>query len=125
MFTLASISTWVALLILYSIHTWSQMRNKLCNYFRFNDSGPTLRNIADADVGFMINPKTSGKKENCKGVTEWIDVKSEPFVCLALKLTPEKSQLKKLKYTFDFTFCDQVFIILLENNVIRLNDHKV
>jgi len=82
-----------------------------------------LKNTANADVGFKINAKTFGKKGNCKGVTEWIDVKSEPFVCLALKLTPEKSQLKKLKYTFDFTFCDQVFIILLENNVIRLNDH--
>jgi len=61
MFTLASISTWVALLILYSIHTWSQMRNKLCNYFSFNDSRPTLSNIADAGVGFMINTETSGK----------------------------------------------------------------
>jgi hypothetical protein len=38
------------------------MRNKLCNYFKFNDSGPTLKNIADVDVGFMINPETSGKK---------------------------------------------------------------
>jgi hypothetical protein len=125
MFTLAFISTWVALLILYSIHTWSQMRNKLCNYFKFNDSGPTLKNIADVDVGFMINPETSGKKGNCKGVTKGIDVKSDPFICLALKLTLEKSQLKKSKYTFNFTFYDDVFIILLENNVIRLNDHKV
>jgi hypothetical protein len=58
-------------------------------------------------------------------VTKGIDVKSDPFICLALKLTLEKSQLKKSKYTFNFTFYDDVFIILLENNVIRLNDHKV
>jgi hypothetical protein len=26
-------------------------------------------------------------RSNCKGVAEWIDVKSNPFVCLALKPT--------------------------------------
>jgi hypothetical protein len=53
---------------------------------------------------------------NCKGVAEWIDNRSDPFVCLALKLTPQKNRLKKSKYTFDFTFCDHVFDILLKNN---------
>ena len=57
----------------------------------------------------MINSKTSGKKQNCIGVPEWIDVKYDPFVCLALR--PEKSN-----YTFDFTFCDHVFEILLQND---------
>jgi hypothetical protein len=44
----------------------------------------------------------------------WIDVKS-----------PQKIWLNKSKYTFDFTFCDHVIDILLNNNFIRLNDHKV
>jgi hypothetical protein len=29
-------------------------------------------------------------KSNCKGVAEQIDVKSDPFVCPALKPTPQK-----------------------------------
>jgi hypothetical protein len=61
---------------------------------------------------------------SCKGVAERIYVKSDPFVCLALKLTPQKNKLKKQKYTFDFTFCDHVFDILLKNNFIRIIDHN-
>jgi hypothetical protein len=30
-------------------------------------------------------------KSNCKGVAEWIDNKTDPFVCLALKPTPQKN----------------------------------
>ena len=30
-------------------------------------------------------------KSNCKGVVEWIDIKFDPFVCLALRLTPQKN----------------------------------
>jgi hypothetical protein len=63
-------------------------------------------------------------KSSYKGVAEWIDVKSDPFVCLALKPTPQKNRLKKSKYTFDFTFCDHVFDILLKNNFIRIIDHS-
>jgi hypothetical protein len=57
-------------------------------------------------------------------VAKWIDNKTDPFVCLALKLTPQKNWLKKSKYTFDFTFCDYVFDILLKNNFIRIIDHN-
>jgi len=63
-------------------------------------------------------------KSNCKSVAEWIDVKSDPFVCLALKPTPQKNQLRKSKYTFDFTFCDHKFDILLKNNFSRIIDHN-
>jgi hypothetical protein len=61
---------------------------------------------------------------SCKGVAEWIDVKSDPFVCLVLKSTPQKNRLKKSKYTFFFTFCDNIFDILLKNNFIRIIDHN-
>jgi hypothetical protein len=76
----------------------------------------------------MVDVGSSSKfklpKSNCKGVAEWIDNKIDPFVCLALKLTPKKNQPKKSKYTFDFTFCDHVFDILLKNNFIRIIDHN-
>jgi hypothetical protein len=124
MFTLDSISMWVAFLVLNSAHTWSQRRYKFYNYFGFNNLGPRLKNIAHTNVDFMINSKTSGKKGSCKGVAEWIDVKYDPFVCLALRPTPQKSRLKKSMYTFDFTFCDHIFDILLKNNFIRIIDHK-
>jgi hypothetical protein len=61
---------------------------------------------------------------NCKGVVEWIDNKSDPFVCLALKPTPQKNRLKKSKYTFNLNFCDHFFDILLKNNFIRIIDHS-
>jgi hypothetical protein len=64
-------------------------------------------------------------KSSYKGVAEWVDVKFDPFICLALKPTPQKSQLRKSKYTFDFTFCDHVFNILLKNNFIRITDHNI
>jgi hypothetical protein len=69
--------------------------------------------------------KLRPSKSNCKAAAEWIDNKSDPFVCLALKPTPQKNRLNKLKYSFDFTFCDHVFDILLKNNFIRIIDHNV
>jgi hypothetical protein len=90
----------------------------------FKNSEPRLKSIADVDVDSIINPETFGKKISCKGVAKYIDVKSDPFVCLALKLAPHKNQPKKLKYTFDFTLYDHAFDILLENNFVGLGNHK-
>jgi hypothetical protein len=75
---------------------------------------------ADGDTSSKLNLSIS----NCKGVAEWIDNKSDPFFCLALKPTPQNNRLKKSKYTFNFTFCDHVFDILLKNNFIRIIDHS-
>jgi hypothetical protein len=63
-------------------------------------------------------------RSNCKGVAQWIDNKTDPFVYLALKPTPQKNRLKKSKYTFDFTFCDHVFDILLKNSFIKIIDYN-
>jgi len=63
MFTLDFTFIWIALLVLNLVHAWSQKRYKLCNYFGFNNWGPRLKNLAHADVGFVINSKTYGKKE--------------------------------------------------------------
>ena len=68
--------------------------------------------------------KSKLRKSSCKVVAEWVDNKSDPFVCLALKPTPQKNRLEKLNYSVDFTFCDHVFDILLKNNFIRIIDHN-
>ena len=60
-----------------------------------------------------------------KGIAKWINEKSEPFICLALKPSPQKRRLEKIKYTFDLTLCDELFDILLERNFIKPFDHKV
>jgi hypothetical protein len=41
--------------------------------------------------------KLRPSKSNYKVVAEWIDNKSDPFVFLALKPTPQKNRLNKLK----------------------------
>ena len=42
----------------------------------------------------------------------------------SFKADSTKNRLKKSKYTFDFTFCDHVFDVLLKNNFIRIIDHN-
>jgi hypothetical protein len=78
-----------------------------------------------SDANIVINSKASGMGSAKKGMAKWVDEKFEPFVCLALKPSPQKHQLEKIKYTFDLTLCDNLFDILLENNFIKLFDHKV
>jgi hypothetical protein len=73
----------------------------------------------------VINSKASGMRSAKKGIAEWVNEKSEPFIFLALKPSPQKHELEKIKYTFDLTLCDNLFDILLENNFIKLFDHKV
>jgi hypothetical protein len=83
--------------------------------------GQHIISYGKADSGSLSKVKLL--RSNCKSVAEWIDVKSDPFIYLALKPT-QKNQLRKSKYTFDFTFCDHVFDILLKNNFIRIIDHN-
>jgi hypothetical protein len=87
-----------------------------------------LKNIAHADVGFMINSKTTGKKGNCKGVAEYVDVKFDLFVCLALKQAPQKSQLKNQSTPLTLLFLLMSLIsfrgiILLKSLIIKLCHH--
>jgi hypothetical protein len=35
--------------------------------------------------------KVTVRISNCKGVVEWVGVKSDPFVCLTVKPTPQKN----------------------------------
>jgi hypothetical protein len=69
------------------------------------------------------NSKISAKEHKRKCVAEWVDIKSTPFVCSALKSSPQKNWLRKKRYTFDMSKCDQSFDILLQEDHIRLLDH--
>ena len=42
-----------------------------------------------------IFDKASDMRSVKKGIAEWVEEKSEPFVCLALKPSPQKHRLKK------------------------------
>jgi len=78
---------------------------------------------SDDDV--VISSKASDLRSTRKGIAEWINEKSEPVVCSALKPSPQKHRLEKIKYTFDLTLCDDLFDILLEMNFIKPLEHKV
>ena len=78
-----------------------------------------------SDNNIVTNSKASDMRSTRKGIAEWIDDKSEPFICSALKPSPQKHQLEKIKYTFDLILCDELFDILLEQNFIKSFDHKV
>jgi hypothetical protein len=78
-----------------------------------------------SDDNVVINSKASDMRNTRKGIAEWINEKSEPFICSALKPSPQKHRLEKIKYTFDLTLCDELFDILLEQNFIKPLAHKV
>jgi hypothetical protein len=91
------------------------------NKINLDSIGQHILPYGKADNSSLLKLRPS--KSNCKVVAEWTDNKYDPFVYLALKLTPQKNRLNKLKYSFDFTFCDHVFDIFLKNNFIRIIDH--
>jgi len=87
------------------------MRYMCCNYFGFKDAKPRLKNIEEADnKEIEYRSKLSDIRNTIKCVAKWVDIKSEPFVCLVLKPSPQKNRLKKM-YTFDMTLCDHIFDI--------------
>ena len=69
--------------------------------------------------------KISDKASTNKCIAEWVDINSEPFVCLALEPSPQKDRRKKKKYTFNMTKCDRIFDILLEEKHIKLSDPHI
>ena len=56
-----------------------------------------------SDDDIVISSKASDMRNTRKGIAKWINEKSEPFICLALKPSPQKHHLEKIKYTFDLT----------------------
>ena len=77
----------------------------------------------DDDV--VISSKASDRRSTRKGTAEWINKEFEQFICSALKPSPQKHRLERIKYTFDLTLCDELFDILLEKNFIKSLNHKV
>lgn len=49
-------------------------------------------------------PNIRFPKSSYEGVAEWIDVKSHPFVCLALKITLKKELAKEIKVYLSLYF---------------------
>ena len=83
------------------------------------------KSIVKSDDDIVISSKASDMRSTRKGIAEWINEISEPFIFSALKPSPQKRRLEKIKYTFDLTFCVELFNILLEHNFIKPFDHKV
>ncbi|TVT97876.1 hypothetical protein EJB05_56855, partial [Eragrostis curvula] len=96
-----------------------------CGHSGIKTRKPRFGNNIKVDSTITVNSKVSRKRNTSKGIAEWIDERSESFVFLALKPFMPKNRLKKIKYTFDLTLCDELFDSLLENNFIRLVGHKV
>ena len=64
---------------------------------------------SDGDI--VVCSKALDMRSTKKGIAEWINEKSEPFICSALKPSPQKHRLEKIKYTFDLTLYDDLFDI--------------
>ena len=95
------------LLVPNSIHAWLQIGNKLHDYFRIKDIRSKRGKVEKTDIKEIdYVSKISDKASTKKCIAEWVDIKSEPFVCLALEPCPQKNRLKKKKYTFSMTKCD-------------------
>jgi hypothetical protein len=96
-----------------------------CGHSGIKIRKPKVKSNLIADANVDITSKVSGPKNPSIDMVKWIDWKSEPFACIALKPFIPKNQLKKIKFTFDLTLCDDIFVVLLKHNVINLPSHKV
>jgi hypothetical protein len=97
----------------------------ICGHSRIKTRKPKMKSNLIADANVVITSKVSGPKKPSKSMSEWIGHKSKPFVCSALKTFIPKNWLKKIKYTFDLTLCDDIFEVLLKHTVIKLSGHKI
>jgi hypothetical protein len=89
------ISTWVAFVLLYSVYTWSNTRHRCCNYFGFKDIKPRIKDIVETDASIVFYPKTSVKNLQKECIAECVDVKSELFICLALRPFSQQDRLNR------------------------------
>ena len=71
-----------------------------CGHSGIKNKKPKPKSIVKSDDDIVISSKVSDVRSTRKGIAEWINEKSEPFVCSALKSSPQKSRLEKIKYTF-------------------------
>ena len=74
-----------------------------CGHSEIKSKKPKPKSIVKSDYDIVISSKASDMRSTRKGIAGWIDDKSEPFICSALKPSPQKRRLEKIKYTFDLT----------------------
>jgi hypothetical protein len=66
--------------------------------------------VSDEDVGVCVD--------------EWVDRSPrKPLACAFLKTSLEKRE--EMKFTFDVTKCDKLFVVFLQNNVIHLSEGHI
>ena len=97
----------------------------ICGHSGIKGKKPKSKSIVKSDDDIVISSKALDTRSTKKSIAEWINDKSKPFVSSALKPSPQKHWLEKIKYTFDLTLCDELFDVLLEQNFIKPFDHKV
>ena len=82
-----------------------------CGHSRIKSKKPKPKSIVKSNYDIVISSKASDMRSTRKGIAGWIDDKSELFICSALKPSPQKHRLEKIKYTFDLTLYDDLFDI--------------
>ena len=70
-----------------------------CGLSGIKTKKPKLKSIVKSDDDILISSKALDMRRIRKGIAEWINEKSKPFVCSALKPSPQKYQLEKIKYS--------------------------
>ena len=64
-----------------------------CGHFGSKSKKPKSKSIVKSDDDIVISSKASDMRSTRKGIAEWINEKSEPFVCSALKPFPQKCDM--------------------------------
>ena len=59
-----------------------------CGHFRIKSKKLKPKSIVTSNDDIVISSKTSDMRSTRKGTAEWINEKSEPFVCSALRPSP-------------------------------------
>jgi hypothetical protein len=81
--------------------------------------GHVFDDVKETDIAieksiFTISVKLS------RYVAEWIDVDLASFICSALNSVVQNNWQKKIRYTFDIFYCDEIFDSLVLEKRIRI-----
>jgi hypothetical protein len=71
-----------------------------------------------------VGEESSSEEDIEVYMVEWVDMpQDKPLSCSFLKPSPGKKE--EVKFTFDVSKCDKLFVDLLQNKVIRLSEGHV
>jgi hypothetical protein len=95
-----------ALIFKFSTSSLSKFFSSWCTYgySGLKSKRSKSRAFVKSDANIVTNFKASGMRSANKGIAEWVHEKFEPFVCLALKPSPQRHRLKKDKVHFRSNF---------------------